>query len=557
MTSRPNGRRPTSPKSTCRGSVGAVLLLLAFAEPSRADLLGWLAGDTTNAAIEKINEAAAQRISQLLEGFDQTSHSLLDQGAHQGNLLLVQGGNEMQLVVASARAQFGSEMDKQVSQASAQLKPFLVELERFQLSVSELQKNAVDMEDLVALDLQDLPLSQSYFGVRRVLGSVLVQNTADNYRIVLRGPHFGIASADEKISFDARLNGTSLGSPELGTAPDDAVFSVPAAALKDSFQTHSLVTLPLSVSITRDTPKVFWLFGGSHDVINHSFEISLMPDYAGEMQVVTHRPIFAWMPSLEPEQQDKIVTSPTTFSFTVANPAVLSEPSAGQQKISDTIVSVCHADMRPARVFPNGTVRFSSDPIFTGGWDTPKYIGSHATDWDEATNEVLTTWGISWSTWSNNACGPLNSGRHCHVPPQVLLSNSSPTTKDATGCHDTSLAPPQWRNNHTSVTVDVIGGTAALPAPWSLTFQPLSFVQRGYQNDTVVMVPVFASKPTLIEINNPQGTTSDVNFVPTVGKPKPGDLGRDITASLRVRSQGDVGDVRRYLYSFAYPETLR
>jgi hypothetical protein len=534
--------------------LGVTFSALLFIEPSRADLLGWLAGSTIADASDRLDAAAQKRIDQLLNGFDETSKSLIEQGAHESNLLLVQGGNQMQLLVASARAQFGSEMDKQVSQASGQLRPFLVALERFELSQEQLKSNLVDIQDLLALDMQDLPFSQSYFGIRRVLGSVIVQNRADSYPIILRGPHFGMAASGETIKFEVKLDGAPLGVPELGSAPGDAVFRVPSDMLKTKFQDRALVTIPMDVTITRDTPRTFLVIPGAHDVIKQSFVISLMPDYAGDMEITTTRPIFIWKAVLPPETQDHTVSGPHTFSYTVANPSLIASPNPGEQKVSDDIRQVCHEDMKPARRFPNGKIVFHSDPIFTNGWDTPKYIGADPVDWDIATQQVYDTWGIRWSTHGNNACGPINSGRHCHVPKVILLGESTDTTLDATGCHQTALAAPQWRNNHTQVSLDVTGGSAATPAPWSLTFQALSYVQDGAQDDDVQKHPVFASKPTQIDILRPSNTSSRVAFVPFVGKPKHGQLGHDIDGGPKYESSSRIGgDIERHEYSFRYP----
>jgi hypothetical protein len=537
--------------------IACVVMSLSYASTGKADLLNKLGGATLNAAIDKLNSDAAQRISQLLDGFQTTSQSLLDQGAHDSNLLLVQGGNEMQLAIASARAQFGNEMTNQVSQATDGLKPFLVELERFQLSVDELKNNAVDIEDLFALDLQDLPFSQSYFGIRRVLGTVIVQNKADSYKIVLRGPHFGVAGAGETITYDVKLDGVSLGAPELGASPDDAVFRVPSTLVNDKFQQRILVTIPLQVNISHDTPRRYLVVPGKHESITHSFAVSLMPDYAGDMKIVTTRPIFKWKDALPPETQDHTVTGPFTFSYAVANPSLLATPNPGEQKVSNDIKMICHEDMRPARAFPNGVRRFSTDPIFSNGWYTAKYIGADPVDWDFADQEVYNTWGIHFGTWHDGNCGPVNSGRHCLVPAAVMISGSVPTSLDATGCHDTSVGAPQWRNNHTQVSVDVNGGVATHPAPWSVTFQASSYLQDGAQDDEAQTLALYASRNTEIDVTTHANTSSKVTFTPFVGKQKEGQLGHDIgTDGPKLESSSRIGgDIERYEYSFRYPSS--
>jgi hypothetical protein len=192
--------------------------------------------------------------------------------------------------------------------------------------------------------------------------------------------------------------------------------------------------------------------------------------------------------------------------------------------------------------------------MFKVGWDTVTYLGADTHDWEKADKEILADWGFKWGTWAANACGPLNSKRHCHVPQQVLLANSTETTTpDDEGCKITNLGKFEWRNNHTAVSVDVLCGTPASPAPWTLTFKTLGYVQDGAKDDPVVSYPVFASTPTGIIVPEPMDTSSTLAFFPFVGKPKSNiSLGDDIPPNFKALTLSHVGSDVIYPYAFQY-----
>lgn len=412
--------------------IGTSLLSLVLVLPASASPVGWFVGSTPGDVLRQADEIASRRIDQLFTDMQKLSDQWLQEGTDKGNLLLVQGGNQLQMVVAAARMQFGAELSHQVRDASQQLRPFIDAMLTMKKEVHAGEEKLVDLEDLLALDLQNLPLADSCFCIRRILGTAVVENAGDSYKVVVRGKDFGITGKD-RIFFDARLDGQPLGNP-VRVGPDDAEFEIAEGVLKSRFNPHKATALDLKLVITR---KGSWFSGEDH--IDYVLKLSLLPDEAGNLLVSVIRPKYVWKALDPPQTNTVLVERAQTITMQVPTGVIAGLPQLNQQKWDDTSLAfACKPASKAARVFKSGAVVFADDPIFSKGWQTQRYLGAKKTDWEDADKEIMRTWGFGYNTWAVNACGPLNSGQHCFVPAKVLLDNSVPIAKLTTGDQFTS-----------------------------------------------------------------------------------------------------------------------
>jgi hypothetical protein len=537
--------------STSRVVSNLPVVLMAFSmgfmpSPAEASFADFLFGNKIERSVEAIDHMLDQSIDQFLNGADDISKKLLNDGANEGRLALVQASNEMQVSIATARSQFSAEMGKQVANASSELKPILVELERWRQGKDDILDRAVALEDMVAMDMDKLPLGKDYFGIRRVHGAVFVQGAKRVYKIRITGPDFGHDTTGRTVNVSAELDGKDLGSGER-FPPFDIVYSVNADDIANKFDAEKIVLLPLNIRVER-TEKG-GLYDSTSEPLLQKMNVALLPDKVGELEVQTLRPRYEWKPG-EPLVLVAEIAADRSFAFQVDRPVKTVNPEDGNQKLGRDYKAECGPVIRNGYELPNGTQILESHPLLQQGWEDPDWIGADAsTDCDRATAHSFAALGIKYPFWRNNRCP---KGQHSKLTPSEIKSFSKPILMSVQDCPRMRISDENWGSNDGSFSVWV-KGSPAYECKWTLTVPTYVYTQTGSSKDRLQTIPVFASKPVEFEIFDQAQTATSLKFIPKNDVEKVVTLGQSVSKELQFRDNPLIGQhIRHYYYSFTY-----
>lgn len=521
-----------------------------------ASILDKALSGTVDDSIEKakaaLDQIAQQRIKQFLDGADEVSTDLIHKGANEGRLALVQAANEMQVAIGVARSQFGNELDRQMSNASAQLRPILVELQRWKAAETDIEKKAFELEDLVAMDLGRLPFSPDYFGIRRLSGTAFLENATQVYRIGVTGDNFGAEIVGQKVALTATFDNVALDPPNL-KAPEKAIFSVAASKVKDRFKVNEIVTVPLRITVTR--VKEHWLFGSLHPtttVLIHDVQVALLPDLAGDLVVETARPKNDWVPD-SPAIQSRAISQDTDFAFPTLPPVAPEGPSVGNQRYEENVKADCSAIPQSAWKLHDGEVVLDSDPMFKDGWSTDFYVGEpEGPDWGKADRIASAKFG--WTPgFANNRC---SHGSHCHMSPEEIKAHSESITTSVGECDHMRMVEKNFSANHSSAAI-TIRGKAAHESLWTVTVPISTYKETEIGSDPQQVIPVYTSKPTTFDIKTPNLTVTTLHFRPKNDTDKYGTLPASITNGPQYVQESKLGtNIVRYEYRFQYNKEI-
>jgi hypothetical protein len=537
------------------------------------DLAGFLGGGTVDDATNQLKSIASTSIKQFLDGMNELANELLKRGTNAGSLLEIQAANEMTNLIFTLRSQFGGEMDRQISAASAQIMPVLVELQRWRNTIDKFNGTLFGIEDLVALDIGDLPFAKIPLSVRRVYGGVFVEGRPETFYVDLVGQHFGGADGIE-TTFKVTLDGQVLAAPEL-RPPHEAVFSIPASAIEGRFDKEKVVTLPLDIVVTRKTAH-WWdhidVFGQFTDIrsVHLPYKVSLLADEVGMLTITNEYPHFDWQALQDVVPQFTVVTGPDQPLGPYDSPAPVKNgvPERLNTKIDPKSIDVkCVGEMVEGREFGKGRALPATHEIFTKGFRSTNNCGSKG-DRDAALGTIHAEFKSLFNFDKALNCG---EGEYGWLTAEELKANSKPVQMDISGCRDMQYDKDfQWSPEAVGFRVRLIGhpldptktffkSTDRTPgfAKWRVTYQLLTYEATDKtDSDPIQTIPVSASKPISFKVAKHLGNTSTkVTFTPRIGPPvtrKPGDqLG---TGLQPVGMPNNLATHTEYLYEFKYPD---
>jgi hypothetical protein len=502
------------------------------------------------AALDKVLK---ERIDQFLNGADGVATDLINKGANEGRLALVQAGNEMQIAIGVARSQFGNEMDHQIESASAALQPILLELQRWRDAKDELEGKAFEMEDLIAMDLGRLPLSPDYFGIRRLSGTAFLENAEPTYRIGITGDNFGTEVVGQTVTVTATFDDVPL-TDQQKQAPEKVFFNVPATMVAGRFKTDQIATVPFHITVTR--VKNHWLFGSwwpSKVMLEHEIKVALLPDLVGELIVETSRPKYDWVDDA-PASQSKAIAQDTSFAFDTLTAKGPQGPEKGNQRYGDP-VATCGPITQNAWKLYNGNVVLDSDPLIQRGWTSPSWVGQpEPPDWNrfDAMARALIGWTPGFS--NNNRC---SHGNRCTLSPDEIKSHSQAITIPFEECSRMRMVEKNFSSSRNSLSV-WIRGKATHESLWTVTAPIQTYKEVSIIPDDPVGEPVYVSKPTQFDIKNPSLTVTTLRFRPKNGSEKTGILPNGVPKGPQPVSSPQPlgGNLVRYFYQYSYDKNL-
>jgi hypothetical protein len=562
--------------------VAALTLLVSLALPvlspaSRAsDLLGIIGGESIDDATKKFNYRLNDTLAKFLTDIEVKSTDLLTKGTNSTSLITVHAGNEMAILAATVRSQFGDEVNKQIRYTSVELKPILIQLQRWQDSVGQLSDTLITLEDMLALDMEDKLPFGVHLAVRRIKGGLVIQNDPATYMIDLIGPNFGADPAGVTTTFDLRLNGVALDPPDR-KPPFDAVFSIKKETIKDLFKQDQLVTIPLLITITRTEPRFLHVLGDKMQKLTLPYKISLLPEYAGKVTVTSEYLDFDWLPANNPIHSPTFTVSGEearvgkVYGTSIPNAPINDRPKPGDMRIvRDSLDVKCIADIQPALQFPNGKtyprlcIRSGTDDwnVFERGFVSPRYIGGggdQGESYNSVNNDFFARFGFRLGrAWSGPIFGskrdspPFLESRcaengHCTLMPEELFTRATATTMDVTACSRMEWKPVEtgWEQQDTKVTVWIrrkIGAPGAddtcklsTNATWAVSYKTLAYrAKPDLITSPEQAYPVYIGIPVPIGVLNRTGNVkAKLIFDPIVGKPVNRNIPDDINENFR------------------------
>ena len=531
------------------------------------DLLGFVGGETIDKATDKINAMANKTLKDFLDDEDKRANKLLNSANNDGILLGIQAGNEMTMLTSTIRTEFANEMDQKLSSATKDLKDMLVHVQRWEDSTDKIAAKAADLEDLFAIDIQNLPFDSVRLGVRRIHGGIFVENHPNSYKIDITGPDFGAEKSDASTTFNVTLNGKTLGDPQR-IPPDHAIFNVSKDDLRGLFNKEKIVTLPLIINVKRKEAgpwfDIFNWFRITKEVTQPPYDVSLVPDYVGDLTVETQYPEYEWQSIRPAETKVVSVHTDTPIAISVPNPNLTGIPAPNNMKIDRGLTIACKSNMQPARMFRNGKVWLADE--LKDGFVSKDWVGGGG-DKDASLNAINGEFDYYFGFKIGGLWNRCAESEHCKLSRDELWANSVDTTKDTTGCPGIKVAEVNWANNDSDVTIWVRrSGTLeklrkppeTANAPWEIVYQPRTYSPKPkLANAPTARFEVHASVPVQFDVVKEVGdTTTTLKFIPKCGTPETMVVPRDISGRFKHVQTDQLLDRTRYIYEFNYMTTF-
>ena len=561
-------------------SVAVLTAIPSVAHARSEDLIGFLGGASIDDATQQLNKDTADRIDQLLTGFDTIANQLLSRGSDQASLLEIQASNSMRILVSSARTQFADEMGNQFSRASEELKPILVQLERWRLSLDKLTNTLIGIEDLVALDTLSIPFTSNPSIIRRIYGGVLVQSSPGTYYIDLLGQGFGADASDLKTAVDIKINGHSIPATKR-IPPYDIIFNIPKDIVSPLFSESDSVELRLDITVIRTKSG---LFRPKVENFSSAYTVTLLPTKLGTLGGNRQFRRFEWHAvSPDPTPYSKLLTDAGQLGpISSPSPILGGNPIVGNMRfVADTIVASCIANIQAARIFANGKTLPVDDPVFKNGRRASNNCGSKG-DRDAAIESIAGEFnGLFGSHWNagNIRC---SEGEYPAIHPYDLLNPpiSEPSTMDVSGCRDMKADPnPYWEPDGNTFTMHV-SGTPLNPAKAFFNSNPsvkdperptgsnarwnVSYRMQVYEaaqqmgSEEITPIEMTVGDPSgdtkeVVILGDPKDTIARLKFKPTMGLIAEGTAGSPLGYVVPDMSPKVLNDRVIYYYTFRYP----
>jgi hypothetical protein len=509
--------------------------------------------NTVNRGIDRatsnLDQLLKDRIADFLIEAEKVSNRLIERGANEARLGLFQAGNEMQIAIGVARSQLGAEGGRLIGSASAEMRPLLVEIQRWRDAEQDLVAKAFELEDLLAMDLARVPFAPDYFGVRRLSGTAMLEKKAGSYRIGVTGDNFGSTIVGQTITVTAKLGDVVLAAPEK-KAPAKVFFSVPAELLVGKFKNDRIETIPLRITVTRKKDGL--ILGSKTTVLEHEVKLALLPRQVGDLVVETTRPQYEWVADA-PLIQSHAITQDTPFVFKSTSPVGAGKPLPGNKRLENAIVAKCEPMIQNAWKLHNGEIVLDSDPLIQKGWESDFYVGEpERSDWEKA--DRIATARFGWTPgFATNRC---SHGSHCKLTPDEIKSHSEATTTTSVNeCARMRMAEKNFENDDSSVAI-TIRGNAPHSALWTVTVPVSIYKQAGTKKDDPIVIPIIASEPASFDIKSSSGSVSTLHFRPKNDSERFGVLPGSIPNGPQYVREGTLGDSTRYFYQFDYNQKL-
>ncbi|MEM1079198.1 MAG: hypothetical protein AAGI09_11765 [Pseudomonadota bacterium] len=460
-------------------AVFGCLGLVTVAPPARADLLGIL-GFGNGGSLDGL---MTRQLDRFFDDFNLTADRLIASGASEGNLLMVQAGNQMRMTSLTAAHALGGEMDDAIGQLSAEAQRLVGMMQVMQRRVEAGLDEGVALADMLVISLERIldeanPFAANSLYVHRVEGLVVPpESTALGHKLVLRGPDFGSPSQDTRLEFDIFVDGSRLDVvPVTRDVRTDVAFVIPESLL-DRYRTETeLKVVPVTVRITRTTER-WWPRRDLVDVTpDVRVEMAVLPKVIGTLKAVVTEPDYGWVPHTQVDF-DATRERREAFDFvgTVPNPSTGARPRPGEQRwVRESVSATCDAVFAAHRRLPNGRYLPLSHSWFSDGWSFSAVCGVRSKQFGidvgsaGAAGKLRSQTGIP----ENEGFNLLRRGARerrdtrCFIPAEEMRARAPVRS----GCNHQSTRPIVFSPFGDSFTIPITGSVPApLWARWTAT----------------------------------------------------------------------------------------
>lgn len=189
-------------------------------------------------------------IGKLLEKFEEVATRLLQRGESTGNALIAKAGDEIHVATQNLGILLDDQREKLFDDLAVEQRGIFIELNKIIEGVSSLGTTVTNVEELAALDLQDLlnriPLIESKDFYVRSIGGLTMNYNSGGRTVTLRGLGFGFDDSNRKYEVSISVAGkdvplTSFVRPDTFTLQ----FTVPNDSLESLFQEEAVAHAPV------------------------------------------------------------------------------------------------------------------------------------------------------------------------------------------------------------------------------------------------------------------------------------------------------------------------
>lgn len=280
-----------------------VFLLLCHATPSRAQVVPAVA--TAIAA-----ELAGKKVSSIIEQFQRTGQTLIDQGALVGNALMTRAANEADVLSRNLAFQLQDQIDHTFDQLDQQQRLLVIEAESMRRSLEGVTREAYDLKDTTVVDLNRLttalPFVQEKFFIQSIRGISKLPDATD-MKLVVIGSQIGIQEG-RTTAITMEINGQAVDLVRVDQSQQagKAEVVIPNAVLAPLVQGQQLSVVPAKMTFTVTSEEGWWIFSKT---VTKQFDVpvhlSLYPREFAKIRILAKLPVYEWVTTDKPVQKDQ------------------------------------------------------------------------------------------------------------------------------------------------------------------------------------------------------------------------------------------------------------
>lgn len=544
-----------------KAALCAALLFINCGGQAQASLADLLVGDKFEQLVSdfmnRLDTLSEKRVREVLEGVDKTASESIATGIAGGQLLMIQGGNQLKVATQSAAILLGNQLDDTVGDLDQSMKELLAGILVLTRAVEDGADKIIDFADLTALDVEILAgrvtgIEKAPLHLRGFRNTIFPKMPEGSKRsIEIRGPYFGSDTADMKTTYSFSINGRDLGEGRMASGVNskhNRLIEIPSQLINDLVDESRMTTETVDAYISRDhtrSCRLFWSCTETEE-ISLKLPITVLPREVGYLEAVIEKPVYGFVKLEDPRETTVPVRASAPISLSLSNVNPGGPMNVGHQKFDrDSVKASCATDVRSFRRFhqhQGGYQEFSaSHPYFQNGY-TATNVGPGRASKDGNVDGPGTLQDISARTIArmkdifgaaalepntrlyNLIVEKLRTriwGQHkvretdwpktyaMTFTAAELNEASSPYSRDISGCGQQSAAPASFENDGELRLV--ISSSTTVAGNWTVSADVLEWRQTGRETERK-QIPVFIEDIAEIEVTDAARSNLNLTF---------------------------------------------
>lgn len=321
----------------------------------------------------------------VIADIEKSVEDFSSRAAQEGNILVLQAGNEMRLAIGMVEAILDDQRELTVRELDQVGQRLVSQLLRLRQDMNEGALQLKQISDLATLDIKALadsvPGITLPFHIHEVQNLIVKPDTGRTlHEITVLGPNFGQRIDDEQIEFSFRLNGLPIETRRFsdGTRHGTVVLVdtnvIDTDQATDGIQTHELSVEAKRTSSKWYAPLCLSLCGEKVEMASMSLQLIQIPEIVGTIKFTQRIPLYEFQAL---DGDDRFVSSTIDvlsdrrLDLNVPNPLSANLRPNDQRFIEESLKVACNTDIRDFYVFRDTRRREVSDPMFSTGWTHP------------------------------------------------------------------------------------------------------------------------------------------------------------------------------------------